>query len=95
MQHIKMSIREDLKIPLTMLSLSFLEKLPYKGSYKGKRFLFEKVLNENGETILRLYIWNDLYNFENTKKEDMLIKDFVFDNDGIKSGIDFLDFNIK
>ena len=90
-----MSIREDLRIPLTMLSLSFLEKLPYKGSYKGKRFLFEKSVSENGDKTLKLYLWDDLYNFENTNKEEMLIKDFTFDKDGIESGIDFIEQNIK
>ena len=95
MRHTNMSIREDLRIPLTMLSLSFLEKLPYKGSYKAKRFLFEKNVSESGEKTLKLYIWDDLYNFENTNKEEMLIKDFTFDKDGIESGIDFLDSNIK
>ena len=95
MRHTNMAIREDLRIPLTMLSLSFLEKLPYKGSYKGKRFLFEKNVSESNEKYLKLYIWDDLYNFENTKKENMLIKEFTFDKDGIESGIDFLDKNIK
>ena len=95
MRHTNMSIREDLRIPLTMLSLSFLEKLPYKGSYKGKRFLFEKNVGANGDKMLKLYIWDDLYNFENTKKEEMLIKDFAFDKGGIESGIDFLEQNIK
>lgn len=95
MRHTSMSIREDLRIPLTMLSLSFLEKLPYKGSYKGKRFLFEKSVSENGDKLLKLYLWDDLYNFENTNKEEMLIKDFAFDKDGIESGIDFIEQNIK
>lgn len=91
MQHINMSIREDLRIPLTMLSISFLEKLPYKGSYKGKRFQFEKITNDNGDESLKLYVWDDLYSFENTKKEDMLIRDFTFDKDGIEEGISFID----
>ena len=95
MRHTNMSIREDLRIPLTMLSLSFLEKLPYKGSYKGKRFLFEKSVSENGDKTLKLYLWDDLYNFENTNKEEMLIKDFAFGKDGIESGIDFIEQNIK
>lgn len=90
-----MSIKEDLKIPLTMLSISFLDKLPYKGSYKGMRFIFEKNKNDSGENILKLYTWKDLYNFENTKKEDMEEKCFTYDKTGIEEGINYLDSKLN
>jgi len=81
-----MGMREDLKIPLTMLSISFLDKLPYKGSYNGKRFMFEKI-----DAGLKVYVWKDLYSFENTKPEDMTIKEFEYSKDGIEKGIDFVE----
>ena len=81
-----MGMREDLKIPLTMLSINFLDKLPYKGSYKGKRFMFEK-----SDNALKVYVWKDLYSFENTNVEDMTIKEFEYSKDGIDQGIDFVD----
>ena len=59
-----MGMREDLKIPLTMLSISFLNKLPFKGSYGGKRFMFKKT-----DEVLKVYVWKDLYSFENTNKQ--------------------------
>ncbi len=75
-----------------MLSISYLNKLPYKGSYNGKRFMFEK--NENKETkekSLKVYLWKDLYNFENTPDEDKKVKEFEFNNEGISSGLDFVE----
>ena len=85
-----MGIREDLKIPLTMLSINFLNELPYKGSYNGKRFLFEKN-TDDGKDILKVYLWKDLFNFENTKQEDMIIKTFEYSSKGINAGIDFVE----
>lgn len=69
-----------------MLSISFLDKLPYKGSYNGKRFMFEKT-----DAGLKVYVWKDLYSFENTKPEDMTIKEFEYSKDGIEKGIDFVE----
>ena len=94
-----MGMREDIRIPLTMLSISFLDKLPYKGSYNGKRFLFEKVKveknedkeNSKADCILKVYLWKDLYNFENTDKKDMIIKEFEYSKDGIEEGINFVE----
>lgn len=85
---ISMGMREDIRIPLTMLSISFLDKLPYKGSYQGKRFLFEKIADEKK---LKVYVWKDLYNFENTDKKDMTIKEFEYSKDGIEEGINFVE----
>ena len=82
-----MGMKEDLKIPLTMLSLSFLNKLPYIGSYNGKRFKFEK----NSDSTITVYVWDDKFNFENTDKELMTIKEFDCSNDGINKGIEFVE----
>ena len=92
-----MGMREDLKIPLTMLSISFLNMLPFKGSYNGKRFLFKKnvVESENkSESVkpnLKLYVWKDLYSFENTDEKEMIIKEFDYTKEGIEQGIDFVE----
>ena len=88
-----MGMREDIRIPLTMLSISFLNELPFKGSYKGKRFMFEKQKVDGDETKQKLvvYLWKDLFNFENTKLEDMIIKEFEYTKDGIEEGIDFVE----
>ena len=84
-----MGMREDIRIPLTMLSISYLNKLPFKGSYKGKRFLFEK--HRDGEKILMVYLWKDLFSFENTNEKDIIKKEFEYTKDGIEAGIDFVE----
>lgn len=81
-----MGIKEDLKIPLSMLEKSFLDMSKYKGSYKGKRFLFEKK-----DDKLIVYVWKDYINFENTDKKDMIIKDFAYTKDGIDEGLKFVE----
>lgn len=91
-----MGMREDLKIPLSMLSISFLNKIEYKGSYNGKRFMFKKTKNDNNENnneefILKVYIWKDLYNFEKTDKKDIVEKDFEYSKSGIDEGIDYVE----
>lgn len=92
-----MGMREDLKIPLTMLSISFLNMLPFKGSYNGKRFLFKKNIvesdnkSENVKPNLKLYVWKDLYSFENTDEKEMIIKEFDYTKEGIEQGIDFVE----
>lgn len=90
MMHTNMSMREDLRIPLTMLSISFLDKLPFKGSYNGKRFLFKKWVDKEA-TILKVYVWKDIYNFENTNDEDKIVNEFEYSKDGISKGIDFVE----
>lgn len=82
-----MGIKEDLEIPLSMLEISFLDKSKYKGSYRGKRFLFEKV----DDNKLKVYIWKDLFNFESTDQKDMVIKEFEYSKDGIDEGLKFVE----
>ena len=81
-----MGMREDIRIPLTMLSISFLDKLPFKGSYKGKRFMFKK-----NDDKLMVYLWKDLFSFENTNEKDIIKKEFEYTKDGIEAGIDFVE----
>lgn len=80
-----MGIKEDLKIPLTMLSISFLNKSPFKGSYKGIRFMFEK----NGDK-LKVYKWEDKFCFEKIDKKDISEAEFDFTKDGIEEGLKWL-----
>lgn len=82
-----MGMREDLSIPLTMLSLSFLNTgNSYKGSYKGKRFLFKKEDN-----ILKVLLWKDLFCLEKTDEKDIITKEFEYSADGINQGINYIE----
>lgn len=78
-------IKKDMPIPLSMLSISFLEKLPYKGSYKGKRFMFKKHIDK-----LNVYVWEDRFNFENTKDDMISTKEFNFTKEGIEEGLKYV-----
>ena len=86
-----MNIRENLTIPLSMLSISFLNESPFKGSYNGKRFMFEKSKKDDENFVLKLYIWKDLYSFEKTDIKDIMIKEFDYSKDGIDKGLDFIE----
>ena len=86
-----MGMKEDLKIPITMLNLSFLNKLPFLGSYRGKRFKFEKNAIDNSKTILKVYVWDDKLSFENTDSESISVKELEYSKSGIDEGIAFIE----
>lgn len=100
-----MGMREDIRIPLTMLSINYLNELPFIGSYKGKRFKFEKKIikieknNDNDSkkdvnadiTKLVVYVWKDMFNFENTDMKDIIIKEFEFTKAGIDEGLNLVE----
>ena len=91
------NIEKDNKIALSMLKISFLDKIAFKGSYKGMRYIIKKEKNtdevDNKDFILRVYTYKDLYNFENSK--DITTKDFSYDKDGINQAIIYLDEKVK
>lgn len=104
-------IRDANPIPLSMLSMSFLNGkngagMDFKGSHEGVRYLFRRMLKEeskekkikectNEDFLLRVYVYKDLFNFENTKDEDKIYKDFTFSKDGIEEGLTFVESNLK
>ena len=99
------NIEKDNKIPLSMLKISFLNELPFKGSYKGMRYILKKILKDGGEKayglkniddkdcILKVYTYKDLYNFENS--EDINEAEFSYDKDGINKALEYLDEKVK
>lgn len=82
-------MKRDMPIPLSMLSISFLHKLPYKGSYKGKRFMFRK-REEDAKNYLDVYVWADFFNFENTEEENIKNTKVDFSKEGIEEGLAFI-----
>lgn len=99
------NIEKDNKTALSMLKISFLDQMPFKGSHKGMRYILKKeeVVKDNTdnqtenknnkEYVLRVYTYKDLYNFENSK--DIVSKDFVYDKDGINQALIYLDEKVK
>ena len=88
-----------------MLKISFLDKSPFKGSYKGMRYILKKVFKDSGENAyglkniddkvcnLKVYTYKDLYNFENSK--DIKEAEFGYDKDGIQKALEYLDEKVK
>ena len=104
-------LREKFEIPLSMLSINFMNGKQnaghdFSGSYDGVRYMFKRVLKEeskdkelkkctNEDFLLRVFVYKDLFNFEKTKDEDKIHKDFPFTKDGIEEGLQFVENNIN
>lgn len=74
-------------------------KQPFTGSDKGKRYRitrFEKEIpGEEGtepskELVFQAALWKDCLSFENTPKEEMMIKEFEFSPEGLKNLVDWI-----
>lgn len=75
----------------SMLKISYLNKLPFKGSFQGVRYIFKKT----DDNKLRLCTYPDEFCFEKT--DDALKKYYEFDysENGIQNAIDFLNEEYK
>lgn len=82
------------------ISIPFLKKSRFTGSYRGMRYQlqkFDKVIEEahdeepeKTETVLLAIIWPEPFNFEVTPEENKHSKEFPFDPDGMWAAIDWL-----
>lgn len=82
------------------ISIPFLKKSRFTGSYRGMRYQlqkFDKVIEEahgeepeKTETVLLAIIWPEPFNFEVTPEEKKHSKEFSFDPDGMWAAIDWL-----
>ena len=72
-----------------VLSLGYLKKAVFHGSYRGMRFQMQKSSRDE-ETILQVYAWPEPFTFGNTADELKISQDFSFDNDGLAQSVDWL-----
>ncbi len=79
------------------MPIVYLKKAKFTGSYQGMRYRMEKASRplENGgegeeETLLMVSAWPEPFSFDATPKEQILQKPFPFDEEGIQSGIGWL-----
>ena len=75
------------------ISMAFLKKSRFTGSYQGMRYKMEKAQIGEGEeakTVLRVVQWPEPYSFDATKDEKKTSMDTSFDEEGIEKGIDWL-----
>lgn len=84
-----------------MISIPFLKKSRFTGSYLGMRYLLckaEKIAEEKPageekpetETVLQAVIWPEPYNFENTPEKQKHSQDFPFEKEGILEAVAWL-----
>ena len=82
------------------ISIPFLKKSRFTGSFKGMRYVLIKHENElepateerpaKTETVIRAIIWPEPFNFEVTPDEKKHHQDFPFTTDGIWEAVDWL-----
>lgn len=83
-----------------ILSIAYLKKAVFTGSYEGMRFRFAAVMRElpgaeeektgNGEQVLEITVWEGPYAYDTTPEEKKQRRDFAFSEEGIQEGIHFL-----
>ncbi|MCD8082254.1 MAG: hypothetical protein LUE86_01705 [Clostridiales bacterium] len=82
------------------ISIAYLKKSRFTGSFRGMRYLLEKAEADGKETeereaagpepVIRAVIWPEPFNFEVTGEEKKHHKDFPFTTDGIWEAVDWL-----
>lgn len=72
-----------------VLSLGYLKKAVFRGSYRGMRFQMQKEAKEE-ETILKVYAWPEPFTFDKTAEELKVSQEFPFTNDGLEQSVDWL-----
>ena len=87
------------------ISLAFLKKSRFTGSFSGMRYLLQKkeqVVDEAREeeaaqtkTVLEAVIWPEPMNFEMTEQEKKHGKAFSFDESGLWEAVDWLNEEYK
>lgn len=80
-----------------MISIPFLKKSVFTGSYRGMRYLLrkdEKVIEgaeeaeaAKTETVLTAVIWPEPFNYATTAEEKKRSKAFPFDKEGIEAAV--------
>ena len=68
-----------------VLSLGYLAKAKFNGSYRGMRFMLEK----DGEDGLKVWAWPEPYGFDYTQEEKKSCT-VTFDDEGLDQAIGWL-----
>ncbi len=73
-----------------ILSIEFLKKSEYTGSYRGMRYRIEKTESEEEGKRLLATVWPEPYNYFNTAEEKKIRAYFSFDEDGIVKIVEWM-----
>ena len=81
----------DLREALYKISLNYVKKEPYTGSFGDQRFKLEKYVPAEGEdAVLRLWLWPGPLCFEKTEEDKRRFNDYSMDQAGLDSAVDRL-----
>lgn len=80
------------------ISLGFVKKRRFTGSYQGMRYLLQKKETEKAdgegeprtETVLEAIVWPEPMSFEATEEEAKVRRDFPFHKDGLWEATEWL-----
>lgn len=78
-----------------ILSIPYLKKTTFTGSYDGLRFRFavvkkESEVQEEEQQVLQITAWEGPYGFDATSEEKKQQMETEFSEEGIQNGIDWL-----
>ena len=71
------------------LSLNFVKKEDYPGSYKGMRYMLHQEVVEE-EKKLKIFLWPEPLCFSATDPEKIISELFDFSEEGFAKGIDWM-----
>ena len=72
-----------------VLSLGYLKKAIFRGSYQGMRFQMQKDSRDD-ETILKVYAWPEPFIFDKTDEALKISQEFPFTNEGLEQSVEWL-----
>ena len=78
-----------------VMPVNFLKKEKFTGSYRGMRYRMEKAAKGEEETVLFVTAWPEPYGFDATPEEEKIRQEFPFTEEGICSGVDWLNEQYK
>ena len=73
-----------------MVSIAFIKKSVFAGSYQGMRYQLGKKEEEEKGTVLEAVVWPEPFNYEHTAEEVKQRASFSFDPDGLKMAVEWL-----
>lgn len=72
-----------------MISIPYLKKTTFTGSYKSMRYMIKKVSDDNGDQIAAI-AWPGPLNYEMTEDEKKVTHEVEFSKDGIDQAVQWL-----
>lgn len=77
-----------------VLSIPYLKKTTFSGSYQGMRYLLKMEKREE-DNILTAVCWPEPYSFDATEEEKKSKAEFAFSEDGIREAIQWMNESWK